>query len=202
MKPNIRPEFHPSTELEKFIGTTVEAHYGEYGYNESEVFFSNHMGVTIGVVKTHEMEENFHKFWKALSEKITPKMVENGYSVLKPWEYEECVVLNYVKIPENAHSIKKSDELSQFIENAIDRAYEEYQETSTAVVHVYDKKEIQVWINSENPYLGAKFWKLLDTVEIAIDERLKQEGYTYQKTEYMYDFMIWHYAYKTESSKT
>jgi len=92
------------------------------------------------------------------------------------------------------------NELKKFIEDVIKNAYAAYQERSTARVEVEPKREVQIWINSENPYLENNFWKLLNDVTPPIEERLNKEGYTQKKSSAFYDFIVWHYAYTGESA--
>lgn len=90
-------------------------------------------------------------------------------------------------------------ELKKFIEDVVETNYAKFQSKSTAKVIVEKGKRIQIYFDSEVPYLGRYFWRLLDEISEELDGRLKQEGYIRKKDNIFYDFIIFNYSYETIS---
>lgn len=139
--------------------------------------------------------KTFSDFILELTENVSPVVAEYGYFYSDRHTRNEYFVLKFPKAHGTKVEIqckKKSIELKKFIEEAISDAYAEYNEQSTAEVHI-NEKGIQIQFDSERPYLDKNFWVLLRKVDSEIDGRLKAEGYMYQRTEVFFDFIIWHY---------
>ena len=71
---------------------------------------------------------------------------------------------------------QERNRLEAFIEDEIMKGYNRYGGYSTASVRVTYHK-IEIWFNTEKPYLGSKFFDLLSDVKDAIRSRLIESGY-------------------------
>ena len=88
------------------------------------------------------------------------------------------------------------NQLEAFIDEKIKEAYGKYGEFSTASVRVHPDK-IEIWFNTEKPYLHMKFWDLLEDVSEAIRSRIAEEGYeTKHESSFMYSLLNWTYHRK------
>lgn len=65
-------------------------------------------------------------------------------------------------------------------------------------VTVKFQESISVMINTENPFLGDEFWEFLAEVGGKVEKRVKVFGYVYKKPEFVYDYCILNYEFKTE----
>lgn len=92
--------------------------------------------------------------------------------------YEEAIELNKMK---------------QIIENEMSEAYKKYGKESTVEVSV-SADHIELWINSESPYMDKEFWAFLNETGKKIDNILLEHGFYYEKTKYFFDFVIWLYT--------
>lgn len=189
-----RKEFHPLTEVEKFLAETVEKHYSESGYSSSEFYFCHEKRITIGMVKTPEMADNFNEFCTAFAEKITPKMEEKGFKVIT---IENEMFFTFEFIHESmVRRLAPNPELQKSIENIISDNYAEVGFESTAQVTVDDKKEVHVYFNSEKPYIGTGFWDFLSNTVAEVRNYLQTQGYHYKNGKWFYDFWIVHFEYQ------
>lgn len=100
---------------------------------------------------------------------------------------------------DNLHeAASKLNTIKQIIENEMSAAYKKYGKESTVEVEV-SSKSVELWINSECPYMDKEFWVFLNETAKKIDGILAEHGFTYEKTKYFYDFVIWIYKRNDEA---
>jgi len=190
-----RTEFKPCTEVERFISETVKAHYAENGFKSSEFYISNTKWMTLGIINTPEMGENFDEFCEKLVEKLTPILSEKSFRILNPIKSDMHTIIHIVA-ESNLRKLTPNEKLKMEIEDLISKAYAEKGYESTAQVILDDKKEIKVMINSEEPYMGLDFFEFSSKLETQVIEFLSREGYYRKKGEFMYDYWIITFEYK------
>ena len=80
------------------------------------------------------------------------------------------------------------------IKGIIQQAYEQYGKTVTdRDVEVIVKDDaLSIRLNTEVPYVGNNFFKLVDTIH----KGMEKMGYTYKKTGYFFDFCYLTYTKK------
>lgn len=139
------------------------------------------------------MVKEFWDYMAELRDEVALKVADNGYTYDKWNRQNEYLVLRYPK-----GNYTQSPKLIRFIKEEIGSAYAEYEQTSTAKV-IQNNQEIQIWFDSENPYLEKNFWHLINKVKEAIHGRVKEEGFTFKRTECLYDYVILHYQNDSET---
>ena len=81
--------------------------------------------------------------------------------------------------------------LEIFIEEEIMKEYAKFGGYSTASVRVTFQK-VEIWFNTENPYLGVKFFDFLEELSNAIRKKLIDAGYEPNpETGYLFSFLSW-----------
>ena len=87
----------------------------------------------------------------------------------------------------------KTMTLQDCIEQKINVAYAKFGGWNSASVTVRNDS-VEIWFNTEKPYLGAKFWDFLDEVADSISEPLRKAGYqTDHESQYLYSLLNWKY---------
>lgn len=190
-----RFEFEPATEAEIFLQNTINKHYLENGFASSEYYVCGGSSFSVGLMKTPEMTEKFDAFCTSLIEKLSSKMEEYGYKMFGPNTSEHYAMLCFVHKSKVRQSTP-NEELQNDLERILTEEYNEYGFESSAKVVVDNEKEVEVWFNSEKPYLGMHFWLLLSKTEVKLRTYLETKGYKYQKSEWLYDFWIMHFEYQ------
>lgn len=150
--------------------------------------------ITIGLGNNDPfMIKGFWDYMAELRDEVATVVAENGYHFDK-WNLSDGYLV--LKFPKGTD--EKRTYLIQFLEETIDSVYAEYGQTSTAKV-IQEKQELQIWFDTERPYLDKAFFEFLDKVKQGIDEKLKAEGFVFKKNEFLYDFLIWHYQYENKA---
>lgn len=149
------------------------------------------------------MNKEFSDFIEDVSNNVSPMIATLGYFYNNQTIKNLYVILKFPKSngTEKIQDRCRTMNLQNFIMKAINETYLSYNELSTAEVKI-DKTNIQIMFNSETPYLGKQFWNLLNQISEAIDDKLKQAGYNYKRTEVLYDYIIWHYTTSEEKKNT
>ncbi len=93
----------------------------------------------------------------------------------------------------NEHRLSRT--LEQYIKNTVKEIYNDYGYRGKVGANVEFQKRITITINTEEPFMGEKFWGFLGTVGEKLEFTLKLTGYTYKKTSYYYNFCILEYAF-------
>lgn len=60
------------------------------------------------------------------------------------------------------------------------------------------QKSISISLNTENPFLGEDFWKLISEVGPKIENAIKVFGFVYKETKFIYDYCVIYYKFKVE----
>lgn len=162
----------------------------------------NHSYVHIWIKSKYPwMLKEFSDFIEDVSNNVRPKIAGLGY-FYDNWNVKNSYVI--LKFPQSNKTEKtqgrcRTMNLENFIRNTINSAYASYDALSTAVVNI-DKKKIQIMFNSEEPNLDKRFWILLNHIGEIIDDKLKQAGYNYKKTEVIQNLIIWNYTTEEEKN--
>ena len=87
----------------------------------------------------------------------------------------------------------KSMTLQECIEQKITSAYAKYGGWNSASV-IVRRDSVEIWFNTEKPYLGPKFWDFLEEVADSISEPLRKAGYqTNHQSQFLYSLLSWTY---------
>lgn len=78
--------------------------------------------------------------------------------------------------------------LEKRIKEVLEKAYERYGEKSTAQVKVENQK-FEIWINSEDPYLGKKYWDFFEELSKELKKIFFKEGFLCS-SEWFYNYNI------------
>lgn len=90
--------------------------------------------------------------------------------------------------------------LKRLIENTVEAKYKEFGENAKAVrVDVELQKSIKITLNTENPYMEKKFFEFVEALRQECEDMLKIMGYSFKKTDFMYDFCILSFEFKPQS---
>ena len=79
------------------------------------------------------------------------------------------------------------------LKDAIGDVYHKYTALPDETIVDVSQDGVFIYFNSEQPYLGMGFFELIDEAKRALDDILNPEGYIYDRSDVMFDFIVWHY---------